>query len=119
MSSLGASGRDPREVNLETVREGSVDMSDLSIHPTTLERQAQVAQAHENPQLAANFRRAAELTALSDAEILALYEALRPRRSTEPELAAIADDLVRRGARLNAALFREAAQVYSRRGFLA
>lgn len=119
MTSLGASGRDPREVTLEKVREGAVDMSDLSIHPDTLEHQAQVAQAHENPQLAANFRRAAELTALTDVEILTLYEALRPHRSTAPELEAIAEDLDRRGAQLNAALVREAAQVYSRRGFLA
>lgn len=119
MTSFGASGRDPSEATLEAVREGAVDMTDLSIHPGTLDRQAQVAQAHENPQLALNFRRAAELTALTDVEILALYEALRPHRSTAHELEVIAVNLDGRGARLNAALFREAAQVYSRRRLLA
>lgn len=119
MTTLSASGRDPCEVTLDAVREGDVDMSDLSIHPATLEQQARVAETHQNPQLAANFRRAAELTALSDIEILDLYEALRPHRSTASELAAIAEDLDRRGARLNAELFREAATAYARRGFLA
>lgn len=118
-SPIGASGRDPSEVTLDAVREGTVDISDLSIHPDTLLRQAQVAQEHANPQLAANFRRAAELTQLSDTEILALYEALRPHRSTREQLRDLAADLDTRGASLNAALFREAAAVYERRGFLA
>jgi propanediol dehydratase small subunit len=119
MSPVGASGRDPSDVTLEAVREGTVDIADLSIHPETLLRQAQVAVDHANPQLAANFRRAAELTRLEDAEILALYEALRPHRSTREQLEALATDLEGRGASLNAALFREAAAVYERRGLLA
>lgn len=117
-SPVGASGRDPSEVTLEAVRDGAVDIADLSIHPDTLMRQAQVAQEHANPQLAANFRRAAELTRLSDDEILALYEALRPHRSTRQQLEDLAADLETRGAVLNAALFREAAAVYDRRGLL-
>ena len=106
------------DVTLDSVREGSVEMADVSIHPLTLEHQAQVAEAHANPQLASNFRRAAELTALADDEVLALYEALRPHRSTAEELADLAGQLEKRGAVRNAALFREAAQVYSRRGLL-
>jgi propanediol dehydratase small subunit len=116
---VGASGRDPAEVTLEAVRDGGVDIADLSIHPDTLLEQAQVAQDHGNPQLAANFRRAAELTRLPDEEILSLYDALRPHRSTRRQLEALADDLEARGADLNAALLREAAAVYERRGLLA
>ena len=118
MSAVGLSGRDPAEVTLDSVREGRVQMSDVSIHPATLEHQAQVAEEHANPQLANNFRRAAELTALADDEVLALYESLRPHRSTADELVALADQLENRGAVRNAALFREAAEVYSRRGLL-
>ena len=106
------------DITLDSVREGAVEMADVSIHPSTLEHQAQVAEAHASPQLASNFRRAAELTALADDEVLALYEALRPRRSTAEELTALADQLEKRGAVRNAALFREAAEVYSRRGLL-
>lgn len=116
---VGASGRDPAEVTLEAVRDGGVDIADLSIHPDTLLEQAQVADDHGNPQLAANFRRAAELTRLPDEEILSLYDALRPHRSTQPQLEALAADLESRGATLNAALLREAAAVYERRGLLA
>jgi propanediol dehydratase small subunit len=115
---VGASGRDPAEITLEAVREGTVDIADVRIHPATLEHQAQVAADHANPQLAENFRRAAELSGLPDAEVLALYEALRPRRSTEAELVAHAERLESAGATRNAALFREAAQVYARRGLL-
>jgi len=118
VSRVGASGRDLSEVTLEAVRENEVVMTDLSIHPDTLEHQAKVAQAHDNPQLAANFRRAAELTALSDGEVLALYEALRPHRSTGEELDSMARSLEGRGAVLVAALFREAAEVYAQRGLL-
>ena len=103
---------------MESVREGAVEMADVSIHPATLEHQAQVAEIHANPQLASSFRRAAELTGLPDDEVLGLYEALRPHRSTAEELTALAGQLDARGAPRNAALFREAAEVYARRGLL-
>ena len=116
---VGASGRDRSEVTLDAVRDGSVEIADVSIHPDTLLDQARVANDNGNPQLAANFRRAAELTRLPDEEILALYDALRPHRSTRQRLETVAGDLEARGAPLNAALFREAAAVYERRGLLA
>lgn len=118
MTAVGASGRHPDEVTLEAVRDGEVDITDVRIHPDTLEHQAQVAAEHHNPQLAENFRRAAELATLPDEEVLGLYEALRPRRSTAAELIALADRLAAGGAVRNAALFREAAEVYERRGLL-
>jgi propanediol dehydratase small subunit len=115
---VGASGRDPAEITLEAVRAGSVDIADVRIHPDTLEHQAQVAERHANPQLAENFRRAAELTALTDQDVLALYEALRPYRSSAADLQSHAQRLEAAGAVRNAALLREAAQVYGRRGLL-
>ncbi len=116
MSAPGRSGRLAHEVTLDAVRSGDVTIDDVRIHPDTLEHQAQVAESHGNPQLAANFRRAAELTAIPDADVLRIYEALRPHRSTPDDFEAIARWLEERAAPLNAELVREAARVYVRRG---
>jgi propanediol dehydratase small subunit len=110
------SGRPVSELTLDAVRAGELGQPDLRIHPETLERQAVIAQAHGNPQLAANLRRAAELTAVPDDEVLSIYEALRPGRSTVAELMALASSLTSRGLPLNGALVAEAAEVYARRG---
>ena len=76
------SGKPVESLTVEAVRAGEIGVADLRIHPETLERQAVVAEEHGNPQLAENLRRAAELTRLPDEEVLAIYEALRPGRST-------------------------------------
>jgi propanediol dehydratase small subunit len=110
------SGRAVGELTLEAVRHGELGLPDLRIHPETLERQAAVAAAHSNPQLAENLRRAAELTRLPDEEVLAIYDALRPGRSSPGELTDIAAGLAERGLPACAALLREAAEVYARRG---
>jgi propanediol dehydratase small subunit len=112
------SGRLVSEITLDAVRAGEIGLDDLRIHPETLERQAVVAERHGNPQLAANLRRAAELTRLGDDEVLAIYEALRPGRSSAAELNALAESLGARGLPLNAALIAEAAEVYVRRGLV-
>jgi propanediol dehydratase small subunit len=75
-----------------------------------------VAVEHGNPQLAQNLRRAAELTRLPDEEVLAVYEALRPGRSTPAQLTELAAALAARGLPRCAALVTEAADVYARRG---
>ena len=103
---------------LDGVRAGDVSMADFRITPDTLQHQADIARAHGNPQLAANFERAAELVEVPDDEVLALYELLRPRRATAEELESAAAGLEARGAVRNAALVREAAAVYARRGLL-
>ena len=113
------SGRPVDELTLDAVRRGEVGLADLRIHPDTLERQAAVAQQHANPQLAQNLRRAAELTQLSDEEVLAIYEALRPGRATQAELTTLAGSLAARGLPGCAALVAEAAEVYARRGLSA
>lgn len=93
---------------------------DLRITPRTLGLQAQVAEAAHRPQLAENFRRAAELTAVPDERVLQIYASLRPNASTEAELLAIADELeTDYAAPINAALVRDAAAVYARRDCLA
>ena len=113
------SGRPVGELTLEAVRRGEISLPDLRIHPQTLQTQADLAAAHGNPQLAENLRRAAELTRLSDDEVMAIYEALRPRRSTPAQLVALAETLAGRGLPRCAALLAEAAAVYARRGLSA
>ena len=113
------SGRPVESLTVEAVRTGEVGVADLRIHPETLERQAVVAEQHGNAQLASSLRRAAELTRLPDDEVLAIYEALRPGRSTPAQLTKLAASLDARGLPRCAALLTEAAEVYARRGLSA
>jgi propanediol dehydratase small subunit len=113
------SGKLVDKLTVEAVRSGEVGLADLRIHPETLERQAVVAEQHGNPQLAGNLRRAAELTGLPDDEVLAIYDALRPGRSTAAQLTELAASLAGRGLPRCAALLTEAAEVYARRGLSA
>jgi propanediol dehydratase small subunit len=113
------SGRSVEGLTVEAIRAGEIGLADLRIHPETLERQAVVAAEHGNPQLAENLRRAAELTQLPDEEVLAIYEALRPGRSSAAQLTALAGSLGDRGLARCAALVAEAADVYARRGLTA
>lgn len=112
-------GKPLAALTLEAVLAGEVTTEDVRISPQTLELQAQVAEAAGRVPLANSLRRAAELTALPDAEIMAIYEALRPRRETKDGLFALAErlDTVYHAPR-NAALVREAAAVYEQRGLL-
>ena len=113
------SGRDSSELTLDRLSTEEIGADDVRIHPDTLRSQAAIARRHANPQLAVNFARAAELALLPEAEVLALYEALRPHRATGDELAALAARLDGVPAPLCALLVREAAEVYARRGLLA
>ena len=112
------SGRSLDELTLEAVVNGDLSPADLRVHPETLRHQADVAEKHGNQQLGENLRRAAELTALPDDEVLAVYEALRPGRSTLAALRSLCDRLDEAHATLCAALVRDAAAVYERRGIL-
>ena len=113
------SGRAVEGLTVQAVRAGEIGLADLRIHPDTLERQAVVAEEHGNPQLADNLRRAAELTLLPDDEVLGIYEALRPGRSTAAQLTALAGSLADRGLPRCAALVAEAAEVYAHRDLTA
>ena len=113
------SGRDSEELTLYRLARDELETDDVRIHPDTLEGQARVAEQHGNPQLATNFRRAAELALVPEDEVMALYEALRPHRSTAEDLEGLATRLDGYPAPTCAALVREAAVVYARRGLLA
>ena len=110
------SGRPLEEITLAEGLAGNLGPADLRIHADTLRFQAEVAERHGNAQLAENLRRAAELAGIDDADLLRIYEALRPRRATRAELEAIAAELDGAGAPNCAAFVREAADVYARRG---
>lgn len=114
------SGKSIDDITIDAVMAGQVGADDLRITPETLRLQAQLAEKVNRPQLGANLRRAAEMTAISDERVLQIYNALRPNASTKPELDAIAEELESGyGATLLAALVREAADVYERRDVLA
>jgi propanediol dehydratase small subunit len=107
-------------ITMDAVLSGEVRADDLRIAPETLRLQAQIAESVHRPQLGQNFRRAAELTALTDERVLQIYNALRPGAATRQQLLDIADELEQvHGAELCGALIREAAEVYERRGILA
>jgi propanediol dehydratase small subunit len=112
-----ASGRGADEITLDAAAELSPD--DLRIRGETLRRQAAIASQAGYSQLAANLERAAELASVPDAELLAMYSALRPGRATAAELEQLAARLeTEYAARATAALVREAATAYATRGLL-
>jgi propanediol dehydratase small subunit len=103
---------------VEAALDGKLRLSDLRMDPATLAHQAVVAEEGGNPQLAENLLRAAELATVDDEDVMSLYEALRPHRSTAEELDALRVSLETRGAARCAELVRQAAVVYARRGLL-
>lgn len=112
-------GKSLDELTLKNVMSGAVTAEDLRITPAALEHQAKVAESIGRPQLAENFRRAAEMNKIPDDRLLEIYNALRPNRSTADELKAIAEELeTTYGATRCAALVRDACAVYARRGVL-
>lgn len=113
-------GKPISALTMDAVISGELAPDDLRIAPETLLLQAQLAAASGRVQLAENFRRAAEMTAIPDSEVLAMYNALRPRASSAEQLNELADRLEHTySAPVCAALVREAAQVYARRNLLA
>ena len=107
------------EVSLDAVRAGRLGAAEIRATPETLRRQSEVARAAGRAPLAASLERAAELAAVPDDLLLAVYTALRPRRATGPELEAWAARLEGHGAAATAAFVREASTAYSERGLLA
>ncbi len=113
-------GKSIDDITIDAVVAGDIEATDLRITPDTLRLQAQISEKVGRPQLGANLRRAAEMTAIPDARVLEIYNALRPNASTKAELEAIADELTTRyDAAHLAALVLEAADVYERRDILA
>ena len=106
------------EITTQNAVDGKLGLADLRMDPAALAHQAVVAAEGGNPQLAENFLRAAELALIDDEDVMALYEALRPHRSSAAELAELGASLERRGAARCARLVRHAADAYGRRGLL-
>jgi propanediol dehydratase small subunit len=104
------------ELTLDAARRGAVAADELRATADTLSRQAQVARAAGRAPLADALERAAELTRVPDDELLEVYTALRPGRSTLAELEGWARRLDALGAPRNAAFVREAAAAYAARG---
>jgi propanediol dehydratase small subunit len=112
-------GKNLDDITLDSILNGSVKSEDVRITPDTLRLQAQIAEGVGRTQFANNLRRAAELTAIPDARLLEIYNALRPYRSSKRELLDIAQELeTQYDATINAAMVREAADVYERRNRL-
>lgn len=107
------------EITIEAILNDELSEYDVRISPEALELQAQIAEDAGRWFVAANLRRAAELTKVPDDKVMFIYDALRPNRCTEAQMEAIAKDLEDNyGAKLNAELIREAAEAYKGRGFL-
>ena len=114
-----ASGRRLADITADAARAGNLSMADFQISAETLRAQAEVALQAGYAQQASNLMRAAELTAVPNAEVLRMYNALRPGRATHAELVALADLLEERyHAPECAHLVREAAAIYQTRGLL-
>lgn len=114
-----ANGRALDEITLDAAAAGALNADDIRISPDTLRAQAAIARDAGYRELAHNLERAAELTAVPNAELLTMYEQLRPGRATEAELVALAARLEEDyRAPITAAFVREATDVYRRRNLL-
>lgn len=107
------------DVSLDALRAGRIDAAEMRATPETLRLQSEVARAAGRDPLADSLERAAELAAVPDDVLLAVYTALRPRRATRAELEQWAARLEGHGAGKTAGFVREAADAYAARGLLA
>jgi len=112
------SGMPLDDVSLATARSGALVATDVRATPETLRYQAAVARAAGRDPLADNLERAAELAGVPDGELLEIYTALRPGRSSIAELDAWAARLEAQGAQQTATFVRDAAAAYIERGLL-
>jgi propanediol dehydratase small subunit len=103
------SGLGLHAVTLAEARDGTLAADDMRA----------TARAAGRSQLADGIERAGELTRVPDDEVLAIYTALRPGRSSLDELEGWARRLDRLGAPRTAAFVREAAAAYRDRSLLA
>ncbi|KAB2883315.1 MAG: glycerol dehydratase [Albidovulum sp.] len=117
-SVTGPRGKTLGTLTMESVAVGEVEIEDIRITPQTLARQAEVARAAGREALAENFERAAEMTRLPEAEIMRIYELLRPGRANSgAALSEAAERLeTKYAAPRLAAFIRQAAAQYDRRG---
>ncbi|HVY99691.1 MAG TPA: diol dehydratase small subunit [Dongiaceae bacterium] len=108
------------DLTLGRLRAGGLAPDDLTISRETLLAQAERAESEGYPQLARNFRRAAELTAIPNDVLLQTYEKLRPYRATYYELLALSQEIsARYDAPETGEYIRQAAEACRAKGLLA
>ncbi|MCY4206703.1 MAG: diol dehydratase small subunit [Roseovarius sp.] len=113
------SGRPLSEMTLDYVRTGDARPDDLSAEASTLIVQAEFARQAGYLELAENLARAAEMTRIPNDEILEIYEALRPGRSSYHQLLSLSQKISSvYDAERTGAYIREAAEVYRDTGLL-
>ncbi|SJZ67444.1 propanediol dehydratase small subunit [Pilibacter termitis] len=109
-------GKTLEDITLANVMNGTLTPDDLKITPRILKAQGEIATSAGRKSISRNFTRASELTAVPDARLLEMYNALRPYRSSKEELLAIATELeVQYSATISANYVREAAEHYEKR----
>lgn len=107
------------ELTMDSLRAGKLSPQDVTIRKSQLIAQAEYADQKGYRQLARNFRRAAELTNLPNDVLMAVYEKLRPNRSSYGELLSTSQELTARYDAPETGFYvREAAEVYRERGLL-
>ena len=112
-------GKKLSQITLEEVKRGNVNADDIKISSEMLKRQGQVAAEADNPQMQANFERAAELVNVPDDVLLNMYNMLRPNRSTKRQILVLAQELLETYKAPHCAkLVLEAAEIYEKRGIL-
>jgi propanediol dehydratase small subunit len=112
-------GRSLQDLTIDKVLGAELTAEDFRTSTETLRQQADTAEAGGYRQLAENLRRAAELTSISNEEVLDIYNQLRPGRSNYQSLIALAERLTTDyHAPLTSALVREAAEAYLERGIV-
>ena len=110
-------GRPLQDLSIEKILAGELTAEDFRTSAETLREQANVAESGGYRQLGENLRRAAELTCISNEEVLGIYNQLRTGRSNYQSLNELAERLEKEyEAELTAAMVREAAEVYRKRG---
>ena len=112
-------GKKLSQITLDEVKRGNVTADDIKISAEMLKRQGEVAKEADNPQMQANFDRAAVLVNVPDDVILNMYNMLRPNRSTKKQLILLAQELLEKYQAPHCAkLVLEAAEIYEKRGIL-
>ena len=112
-------GKRLNDITINEIKRGNVTADDIKISKEMLYAQGQVARSVDNEAMAKNFERASELVDVPDDVILAMYNKLRPNRSTKAELVAMANELETKYGAVNCAKFvKEAIAIYEKRGIL-
>lgn len=110
------SGINIDDINFKSIYDGTVKGDDCRISSESLLMQADIAETAGYPHIADNFRRASEMVSIESDRLIEIYNSLRPYRSSEEELIAIATELEEKySAYRTAAFVRDAAYILKER----